>query len=58
MMSQPYHLQRAYQKEMQAFVERYKRECRENNIDYVLMDTATPFDTALFQYLTKRRRMG
>jgi uncharacterized protein (DUF58 family) len=58
MMSQPYHLQRAYQKEMQVFVERYKRECRENNIDYVLMDTATPFDTALFQYLTKRRRMG
>ncbi|MCX6137410.1 MAG: DUF58 domain-containing protein [Ignavibacteriales bacterium] len=58
MMSQPYHLQRSYQKEMQSFLERYKRECRENSIDYVMMDTATPFDTALFQYLIKRRRMG
>jgi uncharacterized protein (DUF58 family) len=57
-MTQPYHIERAYQEEMQGFLARYKRECRENNIDYVLMDTSTPFDTALFQYLNKRKRIG
>ena len=56
--TQPYHIQRAYQQEMRAFLERYKRECRENNIDYILLDTATPFDTALFQYLNKRKKLG
>ncbi len=58
MMTQPYHIQQAYQREMHAFLERYKRECRENNIDYVLLDTSTPFDTALFQYLNKRKKIG
>ena len=58
MTTQPYHIQRAYQKEMRAFLDRYKRECRENNIDYVLLDTETPFDTALFQYLNKRKKIG
>ncbi len=57
-MTQPYHLQKAYQEEMKKFLDFYKKECRENNIDYVLLDTSTPFDTALFQYLSKRQRMG
>lgn len=57
-MTQPYHLQKAYQDEMKKFLDSYKKECRENNIDYVLLDTSTPFDVALFQYLSKRQRMG
>lgn len=56
--SQPYHMQRAYQQAMAQFIERTKRECRENGIDYLLLDTGTPFDTALLNYLNKRRRMG
>jgi uncharacterized protein (DUF58 family) len=56
-MTQPWHLQKAYQEEMKKFLDYYKKECRENNIDYVLLDTATPFDTALFQYLNKRKMM-
>jgi uncharacterized protein (DUF58 family) len=56
--TQPSHLQKAYQDEMKKFLDLYKKECRENNIDYVLLDTSTPFDTALFQYLSKRQRMG
>jgi uncharacterized protein (DUF58 family) len=56
--TQPYQIQRAYQKEMKGFLERYKRECRENDIDYVLLDTATPFDTALVNYLNKRKHLG
>jgi uncharacterized protein (DUF58 family) len=56
--TQPWHIQKAYQESMSAFVDAYKRSCRENNIDYVLLDTATPFDVALFEYLHKRGRMG
>jgi uncharacterized protein (DUF58 family) len=57
LMTQPWHIQKAYQQSMQEFLDFYKRRCRDNNIDYVLLDTGTPFDKALFQYLNKRKRM-
>ncbi len=57
LMTQPWHIQKAYQSSFREFVETIKRECRENSIDYVLLDTATPFDKALFEYLNKRRRI-
>jgi uncharacterized protein (DUF58 family) len=55
--TQPWQLQRAYQSEMRSFLERYKRECREHYIDYLLLDTVTPFDTALVEYLSKREKL-
>jgi uncharacterized protein (DUF58 family) len=58
MTTQPYHIQKAYQAEIRRFLDRYKRECRENGIEYVLLDTETPFDVALFRYLNKRKRLG
>jgi uncharacterized protein (DUF58 family) len=58
LVSQPYHILRSYQKQMNAFIDRYKRECREHRVDYVLLDTSMTFDTALFQYLNKRKRVG
>jgi uncharacterized protein (DUF58 family) len=58
LMTQPYQIQRAYQEAMTEFVDRYKRECREQRIDYVLLDTSIPFDTALYEYLLKRKRIG
>jgi uncharacterized protein (DUF58 family) len=57
LMTQPWHIQKAYQQSMQEFLEYYKRQCRDNNIDYVLLDTSTPFDKALFEYLNKRKRL-
>ncbi len=57
MITQPWHIQKAYQEEMRKFLERYKKECRENGIDYLLVDTATPFDVALLEYLRKRQRL-
>ncbi|MBM4170086.1 MAG: DUF58 domain-containing protein [Ignavibacteria bacterium] len=57
MMTQPWHIQRAYQSAIRSFLKRYERECREANIDYVLLDTQTPFDRALVEYLTKRKRI-
>lgn len=56
-ITHPRHIQRAYREEMDKFLDYYKKECREHNIDYVLLDTTTPFDKALFEYLHKRQRM-
>jgi len=56
-MTQPWHIQKAYQQSMLEFLGYYQRQCRDNNIDYVLLDTSTPFDKALFEYLNKRKRM-
>lgn len=55
--TQPWHIQSSYRKALRSFVDQYKRECREHNVDYVLLDTATPFDVALAEYLNKRRRI-
>jgi hypothetical protein len=57
LMTQPWQIQRSYQEAMRTFVERYKRSCRENYVDYVLLDTSTPFDVALVEYLSKRERI-
>ncbi|KXK54764.1 MAG: DUF58 domain-containing protein [Chlorobi bacterium] len=58
MVTQPYQIRAAYAQAMTDFTEHLKRECREHGIDYVLMDTATPFDKALAEYLNKRKTMG
>jgi uncharacterized protein (DUF58 family) len=58
LMTQPWHIQQAYQASMREFIDVYRRECRENAIDYVLLDTSTPFDKALLEYLNKRKRMN
>ncbi len=57
-LTQPHQIQAAYRKAMEAFITTYKRDCRNQNIDYVLLDTATPFDKALAEYLTTRHRIG
>ncbi|MFH0989096.1 MAG: DUF58 domain-containing protein [bacterium] len=57
LLTQPWHVQKAYRKSMQEFLDLIKKECRENAIDYILLDTATPFDTSLIEYLNKRRKM-
>ncbi len=58
LVTQPFQIREAYTRAMTDFTERIKRECREHGIDYVLLDTSIPYDTALFEYLNKRRMMG
>ena len=58
LMTQPFQIQRSYQEAMRDFINRYKKECREQRIDYVLLDTAMPFDVALYEFLNNRRRVG
>jgi uncharacterized protein (DUF58 family) len=47
-----------YRDSIGRFVDRYRRECRSHNIDYVAIDTSQPFDEALFRYLTRRKTIG
>jgi uncharacterized protein (DUF58 family) len=56
--TQPWHIRGEYRSLMNGFIETYKKQCRENRIDYVLMDTSENFERALLQYLIKRKRIG
>lgn len=58
LMTRPWQIRKAYGKAMRTFLDRFKRECRENFVDYVLLDTATPYDVALIEYLSKRERIA
>ena len=56
--TQPWHIRIDYRKLMKNFIENYKRQCRLNRIDYVLINTTMDFDRALMEYLLKRKRIG
>ncbi len=56
--TQPWHIQEAYQERIDALLTRYRRGCAEADVDYMLLDTETPFDVALSRYLVRRRRLG
>lgn len=57
MTTQPYQIQTAYKQAMEEFTGKIKRECLNANFDYNLIDTSTPFDTALYTYIQKRSRL-
>lgn len=46
-----------YRTQIKQFVEDYRRACAEAQIDYVLTDTATPYDFMLSRYLASRGRL-
>ena len=50
-------LRAAYKKSVGDFIQDLKRKCFENDIDYTLISTSTPFDKALAAYLMRRRKM-
>jgi len=56
--TQPWHIRSSYREQMKSFLGRYRKECYENNMDYVMLDTSTPFDIALMEYMTKRTKIG
>jgi uncharacterized protein (DUF58 family) len=55
--TEPWQIAKEYRAEIDARLERLQRECRENFIDYVCLDTETPFDVALSNYLAKRKKL-
>jgi uncharacterized protein (DUF58 family) len=57
MSVQPAQLRENYAEAARHFAERFRRRCREHDVAYVEMDTAQPYDTALLEYLNKRRKL-
>lgn len=53
----PWQIKKHFQKATRDFSERIASECRQSRIDYHLIDTATPFDLALYAFLAKREKM-
>jgi uncharacterized protein (DUF58 family) len=58
MLSQPISVINSYQEAVKEFIQNYRNACLTNNIDHVLLSTETPFDTALLEYLNKRKRLN
>jgi uncharacterized protein (DUF58 family) len=55
--TEPWEIARRYRERLAAWTDHYRRSCREHRIDYVALDTRTPFDRALLAYLEKRARL-
>jgi len=53
----PRYIKEAYLAEMNRFVEHYRKECSDRNIEYQLTSTDTPYDRMLMNYLAKRRAL-
>ncbi|HET6568138.1 MAG TPA: DUF58 domain-containing protein [Rhodothermales bacterium] len=54
---QPAQLRENYAEAVRLFSENFRRRCLEQNVDFVEIDTAEPYDTALLAYLRKRKRL-
>ncbi len=57
-ITQPWHIRNNYRTMMSDLIEKYRRDCRDSLIDYALLDSSEEFDTALFRYLAKRKKLG
>jgi uncharacterized protein (DUF58 family) len=55
--TQPWHLRKEYRNLMATHIETLRRGCREDSIDYTLLNTETRYGEALIQYLTKRSQL-
>jgi len=55
--AQPWFLKKDYIRSVRDWISWLERRCKENAIDYNLVTTETPFDSALVTYLNKRRML-
>ena len=53
----PRYIRDAYVAEVRAFVDHYRKECSDRNIEYVLTPTNTPYDLMLLNYLARRKAL-
>jgi uncharacterized protein (DUF58 family) len=53
----PAYVRDAYKEQIDQFIETYRRNCSESNIDYVMTDTTVPYDFMLSRYIAKRNRL-
>ena len=55
-LTEPWHIQKIYKKEISSFLGHYQNECRKNKISYNLLTTNISLDYALSEFLNKRRK--
>lgn len=53
----PYQIKKSYAEQVQEFTDKIATHCRQANIDFHPIDTSTPFDKALYAFLSKRERL-
>jgi uncharacterized protein (DUF58 family) len=53
----PRYARETYLEEIGAFVDRFRRECSRSLVEYVQVNTSTPFDLMLAAYLARRGKM-
>ena len=53
----PRYVRDEYLKEINGFIERYRKDCSDRNIEYILTPTDTPYDRMLLNYLSRRKAM-
>lgn len=53
----PFQIKKDYARAVADFADEIASACRQANIDYHTIDTATPFDKALYAFLAKRERL-
>ena len=55
--TQPHQIRKAYGDAFTDYLERIKKECLNFGIEYNLINTTQPFDTALLSFIKKRARL-
>jgi len=53
----PWFIKKEYQQNFNLYLDFIQKQCRENRIDYKLIETKTSLDVALIEYLIKRNRL-
>ena len=56
--TEPWQIKHSYTKRMQRLQDEYKKQCREQLIDYVPLFTDQSLEIALHSYLNKRQKLG
>jgi hypothetical protein len=51
----PRYVRDSYRAEVEAFIENYRKECSDRNIEYQLVRTDQPYDRMLLSYLARRK---
>ena len=57
-ITDPRLLKKSYQKNFKTFMDFYKKNCGKHRIDYIPISTDQPLDTALTEYLVKRKKLN
>ena len=57
-ITDPRQLQKTYKKKIKEFIDFYKRNCGQNKIDYVTIETNASLELALTEYLLKRKKLN